>query len=208
MHYLISTMIFVLLFAAPASAGEADEVSALLKDKVDAVMVLLKDRGAEKAQRNKQIIDIITPIFDYRTMAKLSLGKKYWPKLSQEKQTTFSDLFVARLQKSYLEKLDIYTDEKILYGEPQLSGKKAHMPTTLISKDSRIKVLYKFYRSKMGWKVYDVEIGGVSVIQTYRSQFDGVLKEGSIDDLLEKLKTDDAFTLPDPGEEVTSSGSD
>lgn len=208
MHYLISTIICALLFATPVSAGDAEEVSALLKAKIDAVMVLLKDNGLDKPQRNEQIIDIITPIFDYKTMAKLSLGKKYWPKLSPEKKTIFSDLFVARLQKSYLDKLDIYTDEKILYGEPQMSGKKAHLPTTLVSKDNRIEVLYKFYRSNVGWKVYDVEIGGVSVIQTYRSQFNGVLKEGSIDDLIEKLKTNGTFTLPEPGEEVTRSESE
>lgn len=208
MHYLVSTIICALLFATPVSAGDAEEVSALLKAKIDAVMVLLKDNGLDKPQRNEQIIDIITPIFDYKTMAKLSLGKKYWPKLSPEKKTIFSDLFVARLQKSYLDKLDIYTDEKILYGEPQMSGKKAHLPTTLVSKDNRIEVLYKFYRSNVGWKVYDVEIGGVSVIQTYRSQFNGVLKEGSIDDLIEKLKTNGTFTLPEPGEEVTRSESE
>jgi phospholipid transport system substrate-binding protein len=208
MHYLVSTIICALLFATPVSAGDAEEVSALLKAKIDAVMVLLKDNGLDKPQRNEQIIDIITPIFDYKTMAKLSLGKKYWPKLSPEKKTIFSDLFVARLQKSYLDKLDIYTDEKILYGEPQMSGKKAHLPTTLVSKDNRIEVLYKFYRSNVGWKVYDVEIGGVSVIQTYRSQFNGVLKEGSIDDLIEKLKTNGTFTLPEAGEEVTRSESE
>jgi hypothetical protein len=46
-----------------------------------------------------------------------------------------------------------------------------------------------------------VVIGGVSVIQTYRSQFSEVLNEGTIDDLLEKLKIDGAFVIPAPGEE-------
>jgi len=59
-------------------------------------------------------------------------------------------------------------------------------------------MLYKFYRTAQGWKIYDVEIGGVSVIQTYRSQFDGVLSEGTIDDLLGKLKSDSSFAIPDP----------
>jgi phospholipid transport system substrate-binding protein len=59
-------------------------------------------------------------------------------------------------------------------------------------------MLYKFYRAAQGWKIYDVEIGGVSVIQTYRSQFDGVLSEGTIDDLLGKLKSEGSFALPAP----------
>jgi phospholipid transport system substrate-binding protein len=141
-------------------------------------------------------------------MAKLSLGKKYWPTLSQEKQAVFSDLFIKRLQDSYLEKLDLYSNEEVLYGEPQTKGKQVHQPTTLIYKDSRISMLYKFYRSATGWKVYDVEIGGVSVIQTYRSQFDDVLSEGSIDDLLEKLRDGGTFTIPEPTEKAARAGSD
>ena len=207
MRFLISAIFCVLLFATSVSAEEAYEVRELLKGKIDAVVVLLQDKEMDKGHRNERIIDIITPIFDYQTMAKLSLGKKYWTTLNQERRATFSDLFTERLQKSYLDKLDIYTDEKVLYGEPLELGRKVHMPTTLISKDSRIGMLYKFYRPKTGWKIYDVEIGGVSVIQTYRSQFGGVLSEGSFDDLLEKLRIDGAFTIPSTDEEEGQSGS-
>jgi len=188
----------VLIFAVPIQADEAGEVRDLLQGKIDIVLALLQDKELDKAHRNEQITDIVVPLFDYKAMARLSLGKKHWSTLSQEQQTMFSDLFIKRLQNSYLDKLDLFSDEKILYGEPLAKGKKVHMPTTLVSKDSRIEMLYKFYRSKKGWKIYDVEIGGVSVIQTYRSQFDEVLSEGTIDDLLEKLKTDGAFVIPAP----------
>jgi phospholipid transport system substrate-binding protein len=195
----------LLLFALPSLADEAGEVQDLLKRKLDAIVVLLQDKTVDKVGRNEQVTDIITPIFDYRAMARLSLGKKHWSTLGKEQQTEFSDLFIARLQKSYLDKLDLFSDEKVLYGEPQVKGKKVHMPTTLVSKGRRIEMLYKFYNSRKGWQVYDVEIGGVSVIQTYRSQFGGVLSEGTIDDLLEKLKTDGAFVIAAPNKQ---SGSD
>ena len=188
----------LLLFALPSLADEAGEVRDLLSGKLDAIVVLLQDKTMDKASRDGQVTDIITPIFDYRAMARLSLGKKYWSTLGKDQQMEFSDLFIARLQKSYLDKLDLFSDEKVLYGEPLAKGKKVHMPTTLVSKGRRIEMLYKFYNSRKGWKVYDVEIGGVSVIQTYRSQFDGVLSEGTIDDLLEKLKTDGTFVIAAP----------
>ncbi len=201
MRYLFSAILCVLLLASPTLADSPDEVRQLLKVKIDAVIVLIQDQTVEKTHRNELIIDIISPLFDYQTMAKLSLGKKHWPTLSQEQQVSFSNLFSNRLQDSYLEKLDLYSDEKIIYGEQQEKGKQVNVPTTLISKDSKIGMVYKFYRSAEGWKIYDVEIGGVSVIQTYRSQFDGVLSEGTIDDLLEKLKIDDAFVIVVPDEE-------
>ena len=205
MRYLLYAILCVFLFTSPTLADATDEVRELLKVKIDAVVVLLQDKTTEKTRRNEQILDIIAPIFDYQTMAKLSLGKKHWPSLSQEQQVAFSDLFSKRLQASYLDKLDLYSDEKVLYGAAQAEGKQVQVPTTLISKDSKIEMLYKFYSSAEGWKIYDVEIGGVSVIQTYRSQFDGVLSAGTIDDLLEKLRIDGAFVIVAPDEKKASS---
>lgn len=200
MRHLFAAILCMFLLASPSLADASSEVRELLKVKIDAVVVLLQDQTTEKNDRNERILDIIAPMFDFQTMAKLSLGKKYWPTLSQEQQATFSDLFSKRLQTSYLEKLDLYTNEEVLYGEPVANGKQVHQPTTLISKDSRISMLYKLYLSSSEWKIYDVEIGGVSVIQTYRSQFDGVLREGTINDLLEKLRTDGAFVISEPDE--------
>ncbi len=198
MQFLFTSILCLCLAVTPALAGDLDEVRDLLKGKIDNVVVLLQDKTLDKGHRNERILDIVSPIFDYQTMAKLSLGSKYWPGLGQAKQLEFSELFIKRLQASYLDKLDLYTDEEILYGEPQAQGKTVHMPTTMVSRDSRIGMLYKFYRAAQGWKIYDVEIGGVSVIQTYRSQFDGVLSEGTIDDLLGKLKSEGSFALPAP----------
>ncbi len=158
--------------------------------------MLLQETQIEKSQRDARLIEVVTPIFDFKTMAKLSLGKKYWPGLSPEQQEDFSDLFIQRLQDSYLEKLDLYNDEKIVYEEPSQVGNKVHMATTLVSGANRISMLYKFYRTEGGWKIYDIEIEGVSIMQTYRSQFDGVLKKGTIDDLLEKLRKVGEFNIP------------
>ena len=198
MQFLFTSILCLCIAVTPALAGDLDEVRDLLKGKIDNVVVLLQDKTLDKAQRNERILDVVSPIFDYQTMAKLSLGSKYWPSIDQAKQLEFSELFIKRLQASYLDKLDLYTDEEILYGEPLAQGKTVHMPTTMVSRDSRIGMLYKFYRAAQGWKIYDVEIGGVSVIQTYRSQFDGVLSDGTIDDLLGKLKSEGSFVIPGP----------
>jgi phospholipid transport system substrate-binding protein len=187
----------MLFFISPVDADERNEVSELVQTNIDAVVALLQDETLEKTRRNQQIIAIISPLFAYETMAKLSLGKKHWPSLNAEQRSEFYNLFVNRLQQSYLEKLDIYTDEKVIYGEPEIFGNKAQAPTTLVTEDSEIEIIYKFYLSQQGWKIYDVEVGGVSVIQTYRSQFDGVLSKGDINELLNKLRTDKDFAFPE-----------
>lgn len=196
MRYPLYAILCLLLLFTPALADDRSAVGALLKERIDVVVLLVQDRALDKTRRDERIIEVITPIFDFEKMAQLSLGRKYWPSLSAEEREAFTDLFIARLQESYLEKLDLYTDEEVRYGEPQQVKKRIHMETSLVSKDDVISILYKFYRARDGWQIYDVVIEGVSLIQTYRSQFDGVLKKGTIDDLMEKLRIKGEFIVP------------
>ena len=121
-------------------------------------------------------------------MAKLTLGRKYWPGLSQENRDQFTERFVKLLKNSYLGKLTLYTDEQILYEKASWEKNKVQVPTFLVSDDNKISMLYKLYRSQTGWHIYDVEIQGISLILTYRSQFDQILKTGSFEDLLLKME--------------------
>lgn len=139
-------------------------------------------------EKDRQIIEIVTPIFDFPLMAKLSLGKKYWPGLSKEQKGKYTDLFVKRLEASYLEKLSLYTDETVVYKTPVQNERKVEIPTEVISKDKKISMTYKLYKSEQDWKIYDLEIEGISMIVTYRSQFDQILDKGTFDDLLLKLE--------------------
>ena len=49
-------------------------------------------------------------------------------------------------------------------------------------------MLYKMAKTKNGWRIYDIEIEGVSLIHTYRSQYNHILENGEIEDLLTKMR--------------------
>jgi len=195
LKYWVYTPIFFLFLGVSALADDMTEVEKLIKGKVDQVVSFLRDKSLEKQERNEKIIHIISSVFDFELMAKLSLGKKYWSGLGKDERQEFTRLFMKQLQNSYVEKLDLYTDEKVEYKPAILMKKRVQLPTYLVSKGARYSMLYKLYNSKNSWKIYDIEIQGVSVILTYRSQFDGVLKHGTIQDLLERLKSQDEFRL-------------
>lgn len=192
MKFLVYAVLFTLLFCQPGLTNELEEVDLLAKEKIGALIEILQDESLDKAERNTRVISLLTPIFDFPRMAQLSLGQKYWKQLSPEKQREFSDLFVKRIQNSYLEKLELYTDENVLFKETKQVKKRIHVLTELVSGDETIEVLYKLYKSGNGWKIYDVEIFGVSIIQTYRSQLQSALKKVSIDDLLSTFRTDES----------------
>ena len=193
MKGLIYSILFTLIFSPPAAAGRTAEVETLLKEKIEKVLIILKDKERAKAERDDSILKVITPLFDFKLMAKLSLGKKHWPSLPAEKRGEYSDVFIKKMQNFYLGKLDLYDGEGMIYGSPVEKGKKVHMKTYLDLKENKMEMLYKFYKSRKGWLIYDLEIEGVSTVQTYRSQFDGVLRDGSIDDLIAKLKNGEKF---------------
>jgi len=174
-----------------SQAVTADDKSAaeeFLKSNLDAVFAVLQKKDLSQQAKNSKIEEIVTPMFDFKLMAKLSLGKKYWPGLSQNQREKFTELFVERLRQSYLDKLTAYTDEKIVYETPVAVEKKVHVPTQLISKGNKISMLYKLYLSSDSWNIYDIEIEGVSIIRSYRSQFSEILQKGTFDDLLKKME--------------------
>ena len=188
MKNLLVAVISLFLFYQSAAADDKSDVENLLKNNLDAVFTVLQKKDLKPQAKNKEIVDIVTPMFDFELMARLSLGKKHWPGLSRDKKERFTELFIKRLKASYLNNFNLYTNEKVIYEPSVQVRKKVHAQTYLVSKDKKISILYKLYKAENNWKIYDLEIQGVSIIRSYRSQFSSILKSGTIDDLLLKLE--------------------
>lgn len=188
MKNLIYTVLFALIFSQAAVADDEKDAEKLLKGKLESVIFILEKKDIDRQAKKKEIVEIVTPMFNFSLMSKLTLGKKHWPGLTKDQKEKFIELFTKRLKDSYLDKLMLYSDEKIEYKESVQIKKKVHIPTILTSEDNKISMLYKLYKSKQGWRIYDIEIQGVSLIRSYRSQFDEILRSKTVDDLLAKLE--------------------
>ena len=179
---------FSILLVGQAAADDKSAAEEFLKNNLDAVFTVLQKKDLSQQAKNSKIEEIVTPMFDFELMGRLSLGKKYWPDLSPQQKDKFTELFVERLRQFYLNKVTAYTDEKVVYEAPVADNKKVHLPTQLISKGNKISMLYKLYSSSNSWKIYDVEIEGVSIIRSYRSQFTEILQKGTFEELLQKMQ--------------------
>ena len=188
----------------PRDPNYPNDPNELLRVKWDAVTSVLQNKDIDQKAKESQINKIVSPIFDFPLMAKLSLGRKHWPKLTAPERKEFTQLFAERLKISYREKITLYTDEKALF-KPAVQKKRGiYIPMELISKGKKTAIVYKLRkvdeRRKVKvderwevkvdkrWKVYDVEIQGVSILLTYRSQFDDILRSGTVKDLLSRLE--------------------
>ncbi len=209
MKYFISTLLFLLIagpavFAAnkyPSDPNvllriksfpvvkDPNELPDLLQSRWEAVIITLKKTDIDDKVKEKHIYKIVSPLFDFPLMAKLTLGRKNWPKLSPPQREKFTRLFTSRLRSSYLDKVKLYTDENGLYKPIQQKKETIiYVPMQLLTKDEDIAILYKLHKEDKFWKIYDVEIQGISILRTYRSQFDDILRRGTVEDLLSQLE--------------------
>jgi phospholipid transport system substrate-binding protein len=142
-------------------------------------------------EKEDRIDNIASEMFDFPLMAKLALGKKNWNKMTTKQSEMFTKLFVKKLKNAYRGKVSLYDGQKVVFKESIQKKKSVHIPMVLISDDKEIVILYKFYKpdkTAKNWKVYDVEIQDISIVRTYRSQFEDILQRKTIDDLLAKLE--------------------
>jgi phospholipid transport system substrate-binding protein len=122
-------------------------------------------------------------------MAKLSVGKAHWSEFNAKQRVEFTNLFTDSFQNFYIDKLDLFSNEEVIFQPANVvKEKKVQIPTILLSKGKKYSILYKMFNSKNGWKIYDITIEGVSLIHTYRSQYNHILQSGEVEDLLVKMR--------------------
>jgi phospholipid transport system substrate-binding protein len=143
---------------------------------------------AGKKERQNRLRRTLGRRFDYAEMAKRSLGS-HWQGRTKQERTEFVKLFTDLMEASYLDQIDPYLGEKFIYLREIRDGDFSEIATKVVpAKGDEIAVHYKMRYGKGGWRIYDVVVENVSVVNNYRSQFNRVLNGASFQDLLEKLR--------------------
>ncbi|CAA6822072.1 MAG: Putative periplasmic protein [uncultured Sulfurovum sp.] len=170
-------------------AIDEGNIKSEMTTKIHTITKILQDKTLSSQTKEERIAPTVDTIFDYQTMSKISLGKN-WNTLSSSEQARFSQKFETKLKNSYFEKLELYTDEKVVVKAlNKVKSTRIHLHTDIIGVDETYEIIYKFYKTKNSndWLIYDVDITGVSIIQTYRKQFSEFLATKSFTELLESL---------------------
>lgn len=167
---------------------EADSIKPTMSEKINATTKLIQSNKDKPQAAAKQIYAIFDPVFDYSLMAKLSLGKSQYKKLNDSQRQEFAKKFEQRLKKSFVSKLNLYTNEVIKIDDVKDVKNRKILHTKLIGKEKTYPINYKFYNAKeSGWLIYDVDILDISIIQTYRNQFARALDKNDFKHLLSLL---------------------
>jgi phospholipid transport system substrate-binding protein len=182
-------LLFFLLLSQVVVADVETEAEKTLKLSIGKVFTVLLDKEMTMDQKKSKVIDITNTTFNYPLMAKLSLGKTNWSEFNAKQKVEFTSLFTELFQRFYVDKLDLFSNEEIVFQPANaVQEKKVQIPTILLSKGKKYSILYKMSNTKNGWKIYDVIIEGVSLIHTYRSQYNHILEKSGVEDLLTKMR--------------------
>lgn len=147
----------------------------------------LKEDSAKKIKREKLEV-IYEQMFDEVELSRRTLGGN-WNKLNTSQQQEFIQLYRQVLEKAYIDKILSYTNEKIVFPkENMLASNQAEVQTKVITSSKEIPIFYRVIQKNGAWKVYDVVVENVSLVQNYRSQFNDILGKNKPDQLLEILR--------------------
>lgn len=175
----------------PVSAFAAPPLETI-QIQVNRALDVLRDPALKaesaKESKEKKIWSILDGVFDYSELSKRTLPQ-HWKQFSPDQQEEFTRLFAKLLGGVYIDRIMAYKDEKVVFGKvANLSDNTAEVQSEVLRSSKPIQIHYRMILKNGEWKVYDVVIEGVSLVQNYRTQFREILANKPPEDLLKMLR--------------------
>lgn len=186
---MLNIMMAVLLAAAgtATAAGPTETVQTAVQQ------VFSRDGGPavktlSTAQRRADLRKITETLFDFTDMSERSLGSA-WTQASPAQQQEFIRLFSTLITDAYLSRIEQYAGEPITYVGEKIDGDEASVQSRVVTpKGSEVGLEYRLYRAAGRWTVYDIYVEGISLVGSYKAQFNRIIQRGSFAELLKQLR--------------------
>ena len=167
---------------------------ALIQSGTEKALKILHESESGQApslrQRKNEILNNVSEYFNFEEMARRALGRP-WKDQTPDKRKEFVQLFKQLIFNTYINRLENYTGskERVFYDSEKLDGDYAIVKTHILYQgNNNVEIEYRLHRDAGEWKVYDVVVEGISIVENYRSQFASILTNQSFDSLLGKLR--------------------
>ena len=194
---LFSFLFSAILLLGSATAGAASTTApdALARGVTDEVMQILrtdKDLQSGSQKKARELIETkIAPHFNFTSMTKLALGKN-WAAATPDQRKALTEEFRALLVQTYTASLTLFKDQKIEYRPLKAAPDETDVLVRSLVKSSGggepVQVDYGMEKTDDGWKVYNVKIGGISLVENYRGTFNTEIQKSGVDGLIKTLR--------------------
>lgn len=185
---IVAAIVMIGLAADLTYAGEPTEA---IRGTIDEVLRILGDKQLKepsKANERRQLLEtVVGERFDYQEMSRRSLGAP-WNNLSDKEKDEFVSLFQTLLVNTYADKVESYSGEGVQYVNERREKEYAEVRTKVLTGKTEIPLDYRLLNKGSAWRVYDVVVDGVSLVNNYRGQFSKILRTSSYADLVDQLR--------------------
>ena len=180
---MLNIMMAVLLAAAgtATAAGPTETVQT-------AVQQVSSSQSGPAAERRAAVRKVTDNLFDFKDMSERSLGSA-WTQASPAQQQEFVRLFSTLIASAYLSRIEQFAGEPFTYVGEKIDGNEASVLSRVVtSKGSELGLDYRMYRADGRWAVYDIYVDGISLVSSYKAQFNRIIQRGSFAELLKQLR--------------------
>jgi phospholipid transport system substrate-binding protein len=181
------------LTGAPARAADTLAPDALARSVTDEVLKILrtdKDLAAGNPKKVAELIETkVAPHFEFTSMTRLAMGRN-WRQATPDQQKALVQEFRTLLVRTYTSAFTQYKNQTVEYPPLKLAPSDNDVVVkSLIKQPSGQPVMVDYRMEKMdtAWKVYDVKIEGISLVENYRNTFNSEVQRGGIDGLIKSL---------------------
>ncbi len=182
----------VALFAAAAMAQDSGPDQLVKSTTLDVISVVKQDKDIQTGDRNKiyaLVDEKVLPHFDFKRMSQLAMGRN-WRQATPEQQQSLIKEFRSLLVRTYAVSLTQYRDQKIEFKPLKLEpdAKDATVKSVFLQSGREpVAVDYGMHKTAAGWKVFNITVEGVSLVENYRSTFNEQIRKSGIDGLIKTL---------------------
>ena len=185
-------LMIALMLVMAAGTAQALTPTETVKSRVEQAMQTVgqASRGTPDgaAERQRGIRQAAVSLFDFAEMSRRALGR-HWADRTAAERGEFVALFTELMARAYMGKIDRYAGEAITYVGERVDGEQATVQSRVVTpKKSEVPIEYRLHRVGDRWAAYDVLVENVSLVGTYRSQFDRIIQTSSFADLLRRLR--------------------
>ena len=180
------TIAVLLGFAGQAWASSPTEQ---LRAYTDQVMKVLESRTMTAPERLEAVRAVASDAFDVSETAQRALGL-HWQQRTPAERQEFVQVFRGLLEQTYLSRIGEFGGERIRYVSERIDGDRAIVRAVIVTKKgTEVAVESRLLQKADRWLIYDILIENISLIASYRSQFDRVIRTASYPELIRRLKS-------------------
>ena len=181
-------LLCVLVLVPVMSCFALPEPQKQVETMVNAVLSVMRDPALSVAEKKEQISGKVQQYLDIDSMSRRTLGA-YWDGATEEQRQRFSQLFIKVLEKTYLNRIEDYSDGTVKYLKERVKDDKAIIDTVIVAKELEIPVQYLMIYNGTSWQVFDMVIEGVSLVRNYRSSYGEIIRREGYDGLFALMES-------------------